>query len=156
MTLVETVVVLALIVILAAVSAPFWLQNTLNNRRIEGAADRISVDLRRVQSLAVTNNIVGRLNYNNGTYRLETSTDNGATWSAVNPWYSIATDFSGVALSGIADASSNALNEVRFDSRGSARSTAGVAQFPITLTVTRGTQPPRTVIVQRTGNVTVQ
>jgi Tfp pilus assembly protein FimT len=154
----ELVVVLAVVMVIAAVAAPMFIQSTLRLRQLDGAADRISSDLRRAQSLAVNNGGMARFNYAAGTYRLETSLDSGATWAVVNPsnsWYSIANDFGGVALSSVKDGNGTDLAEVRFDSRGSARGTPAVAQFPVVLLLTRGTDA-RSVLVQRTGNVSTQ
>ncbi len=81
-TITETVIVVAIVLVIAAISAPFWFQSTLGTRRIEGARDRVSLDLRRAQSIAVSNAGLTRFNYAAGAYRLETSADNGVTWSA--------------------------------------------------------------------------
>ncbi len=155
-TIIEIVIVVALVLVIATVSAPFWFQNMLGARRVEGARDRVSLDLRRAQFMAVNNAAIVRFNYAAGTYRLETSADNGVTWVPASNWYSIGNEFTGVALASVQDNNATALTEIRFDSRGAARNTPAVAQFPVILTLSRGTSrgpETATVLVQRTGNV---
>ncbi len=154
---IELIVVVALIGVLVVIAAPLFLHGALLARQLEGAADRVMSDLRRAQSLAVTNGGMARLNYNAGTYRIETSADNGATWAAFgsSTWYDPGGDYRGVALASVRDNNTTDLSEVRFDSRGSARSTPVVAQFPITLRLVRGGDV-RSVLVQRTGSVRSQ
>jgi type IV fimbrial biogenesis protein FimT len=160
-TLVELIIVVAILVMMLAVAMPLFFQ-IIAQRRLTAAVERVATDLRYVQSLAVTQGIVHRLHSGAdgavgrpGQYRLER--DNGVGgWVELAAWYNPSTDYDGSSLQSVKDnAGTNiATFDVRFNSQG-AVANAGVASYPIVLTVVAKSGTTRTVQVLRTGAVRV-
>jgi len=157
MTLVELVMVVALLIILAGVSMPVF-NTVITQRRLTGAVQRVANDLRYVRSQAVTQGGIQRLHSGDeggeqpGQYRLEQSPTGSNPWTPFTPWYSIGTDFTGATIASIKDATNNTLYGVSFDPQGGSANTG--ASFPISISITTpaGT---RTIQVMRTGNIVV-
>lgn len=160
-TLVELIVIVAILVTMLAVAMPIFSQ-TIAQRRLTSAVERVVNDLRYVQSLAVTEGVVHRLHSGTdgavgrpGEYRLER--DNGAGgWTQISAWYDPSTDYRGSRLQGIKDNAGTTLasHDLRFNSRGAVANT-GVGNFPIVLTVVAENGATRAVQVLRTGVVRI-
>ncbi len=160
-TLVELIIVVAIMVMMLAVAMPLFFQ-IIAQRRLTGAVERLAADLRYVQSLAVTQGIVHRLHSGAdgasgrpGEYRLER--DNGAGgWTQLVGWYNPSADYSGSMLQSIKDNAGNNVGtfDVRFNAQG-AVANVGIASYPIVLTVVATSGTTRAVQVMRTGAVRV-
>lgn len=161
-TLIELVVVVAILVMMLAVAMPLFFQ-IIAQRRLTGAVERLAIDLRYVQSLAVSQGLVHRLHSGAdgtagrpGQYRLER--DNGAGgWVEVAGWYNPSAEYDGSNLQSIKDHgwATIVTYDVRFNAQGAVSNT-GVGSFPIVLTVVGKSGATRTVEVLRTGVVRVQ
>jgi Tfp pilus assembly protein FimT len=159
--LVELVVVAAFLVMMLAVAMPLFSQ-TIAQRRLTSAVERVINDLRHVQSLAVTDGNLHRLRSGAdlgvgrpGEYRLERSTDNGATWVPLRAWYDPSADYRGSKLQTINDNLGTAIatHDVRFNSQGAVANTVG--NWPIVLTIVAESGATGRVQVMRTGVVRV-
>ena len=158
--LLEIVVVVAIIAVLAVLGLPIF-NETMQTRRLSAATRQVTEDLRYIQSLAISQGSLYR--FHSGTdpginltnqYRLEQSTDDGATWTAIGPWTDLSADFSGVGFT-IRDTANTALHEVRFNARGAAIH-PGSANYPFSVNVSgvvSGQPKTNTIIVRRTGSV---
>lgn len=162
-TVIELLVALAMIVILAGASLPFFL-TLLQNYRFDGAVQKVMVDLRYAQSVAVSRGGQAAFHWGNdqnpqepSKYRIERSTDGGATWTEVTGWYNLAGDFQGITIQSIKDSDNATRTRVCFDARGALVASTncpptGVPRpFRITLVNAAGT--PRTIEVLPTGTV---
>jgi Tfp pilus assembly protein FimT len=154
---VELLVAISILTIMAAVSLPYF-TSALAMRRLSSATLRVADDLRLAQAKAVSQGVLHRFISGNkpgvsqsGTYRLERSTDNGTTWSAVTNWYRLNTDYSGTAIQSIQDATPNTIYEVWFNAQGNAANSP-VVSYPILLTVS-GTSGTKEIRVFSTGTV---
>ena len=162
-TLVELIITVAILMMILAVATPLFFQ-IIAQRRLTGAAERVAMDLRRVQSLAVTQGDQHRLHSGAdgavgrpGEYRLERSTDGGVSWVEIGAWYTLSEDYDATSLQSVKDnAGTNiATYDVRFSSQGAVANT-GVGSFPIVLTVVARGGSTRTVQVLRTGAIRLQ
>jgi prepilin-type N-terminal cleavage/methylation domain-containing protein len=161
-TLVELIIVVAILCMMLTVATPLFFQ-TIAQRRLTAAVERIANDLRYVQSLAVTQGNVHRLHSGAdgavglpGQYRLERSNDGGVTWAPLGGWYNLTQDYFGSSLQSIKDNAGTTLPsyDVRYTSQG-AVGNAGVGSYPIVLTIVTTRGATRTVQVLRTGAVRV-
>ena len=160
-TLVELIITVAILFMMLAVAMPLFFQ-IIAQRRLTGAVERVAIDLRYVQSLAVTQGLVHRLHSGAegavgrpGEYRLER--DNGAGgWVAVADWYKPSVDYDGSSLQSIKDngGATLATYDVRFNAQGAVANT-GVGSYPIVLTLVGKSGATRTVQVLRTGVIRV-
>ena len=160
LSLLEIVVVVAIIAVLAVLGLPVF-NETMQTRRLSAATRQVTEDLRYIQSLAISQGSLYR--FHSGTdpginltnqYRLEQSTDDGTTWTAIGPWTDLADDFSGVGFT-IRDTANTALHEVRFNARGAAIH-PGSANYPFSVNVSgviSGQPRTSTIMVRRTGSV---
>lgn len=160
LSLLEIVVVAAIIAVLAGLGLPIFSQ-TMQTRRLSAATRQVTGDLRSLQSLAISQGSLFR--FHSGTdpginlinqYRLERSTDDGATWTPIGPWTDLSADFSGVGFT-MRDTANTMLHEVRFNARGAAIH-PGSSNYPYSVNVSGvvGGQPrTSTIMVRRTGSV---
>jgi prepilin-type N-terminal cleavage/methylation domain-containing protein len=158
-TLVELIIVVAILFMMLAVAMPLFFQ-IIAQRRLTGAVERVAIDLRYVQSLAVTQGLVHRLHSGAdgavgrpGEYRLER--DNGAGgWVEVNGWYKLSSDYDGSSLQSIKDNAGTTIvtYDVRFNAQGAVANT-GIGSYPIVLTLVGKGGATRTVQVLRSGVV---
>lgn len=162
-TLIELLVMLFIVGLLAGVSLPVF-TSALQNRRLDGALRKIMGDLRYVQSLAVAQGGLYRFHWGDdplagqsGKYRLEQSTDGGATWSQVTPWYSLSSEFQGASIASIRDSAGSPLTiyEVKFNSRGACANCLSPTTPPILIRVSSAAGA-RTIQVRITGSVRIQ
>jgi len=160
-TLVELVIVVAIMVMMLTVAMPLFFE-IIAQRRLTGAVERVAMDLRYAQSLAVTQGLVHRLHSGAdgavgrpGEYRLER--DNGAGgWLELAAWYDPSADYSGSSLQSVKDNGGISIGtfDVRFNAQGAVANT-GVGTYPIVLTVVAKSGTTRSVQVMRTGAVRV-
>lgn len=160
LSLLEIVVGVTIIGVMAVLGLPIF-NETIQNRRLSAATRQVTEDLRYVQSLAISQGSLYR--FHSGTdpginlinqYRLEQSTDDGATWTAIGPWTDLSADFSGVGFT-IRDTANTALHEVRFNARGAALH-PGSSNYPFSVNVSgvvSGQPRTATILVRRTGSV---
>ncbi len=152
--------VVAIIAILAVLGFPMF-KETMQTRRLGAATRQVTEDLRYVQSLAISQGSLYRfhsgsdpgINLTNH-YRLEQSTDDGATWTPIRPWTDLSADFSGVGFT-IRDTANTTLHEVRFNARGAAIH-PGSSNYPFSVNVSgvvSGQPRTSTIMVRRTGSV---
>lgn len=162
-TLIELIVTVAILVMMLAVAVPLFFQ-TIAQRRLTAAVERVANDLRYVQSLAVTQGNLHRLHAGTdgavgrpGEYRLERSENGGVSWIALGAWYNPSADYQGSNLQSIKDNAGTTLAtyDVRFNSQGAVANT-GVGSYPIVLTVVAQSGATGTVRVLRTGAVRIQ
>jgi len=154
-TMVELVVFISVFVLMLLIAMPMF-NRVIAQRRLMGAVERVSTDLRYLQSQAVrdASNNRYRLNYNAGTKTYTLQKEGPAnTWTTFVEAYSVARDYTGVSLASIVDNNGAGVNQatITFKSQGDADPTGGI-NFPIVLTVTApaGT---RTITVTRAGGV---
>jgi Tfp pilus assembly protein FimT len=170
----ELAVVVLLVGIMGVVATPL-VNKVIDKNRLDGAASKIAGDLRYAQSLAVSRGNMYRLVTDTGScttqsgqtrYRIERSTDGGASWSAItdatiaekttaSQCYRLSSEFPGATLASITGTpSSPTVTEVRFNSRGTCTNCTG-ANPPLRVTVS---SPYGTKIVQvrTTGSVDIQ
>ncbi len=157
--MVEVVILFLLIGIVALVATPQFTP-ALRIFRLNGAARKIVADLRQAQSLAVAQGDLHRFHSGNdpaaaqpGRYRLERSTDGGATWTGITPWYTLASDFQSVSVSSVQDSAGSPVTvyEVRFNSRGACANCSGLT-VPIVIAVS-SPSGTRTIQVRSAGSV---
>jgi len=155
-TVIELLVALAMIVILVGASMPFFL-TLLQNYRFDGAVQKVLVDLRYAQSVAVSRGGQAAFHWGNdlipakpNTYRIERSTDGGGTWTEVTGWYDLAGEFQGITIQSVKDNAGVTLSRVRFDARGASIATTS---HPIRITLVNTAGTLRTVEVLPTGTV---
>ncbi len=160
-TVIELLVALAMIVILAGASLPFFL-TLLQNYRFDGAVQKVLVDLRYAQSVAVSRGGQASLHWGNdlspaapSKYRIERSTDGGSTWTEVTGWYDLASEFQGITIQSIKDSGNVTRTRVCFDARGALPLTNPNCPVtpPIRITLVNATGTPRTIEVLPTGTV---
>jgi Tfp pilus assembly protein FimT len=161
LTLVELIICVSIVILIATASMPLFFQIVAQGR-VRGALERIAVDLRYAQSLAVTEGTVHRLHSGAdgavgrpGEYRLER--DNGAGgWTQVSGWYNPTDDYNGSVLQSITDRLGTpiATFDVRFNSQGALANGVGV-NYPIRFTVVAPGGATRTVEVLRSGVVRI-
>jgi Tfp pilus assembly protein FimT len=150
-TLIELVSAVAILIIALAISMPLF-GPVIARTRLTSAVEKVAMDLRRAQGLAVTEGILHRL-FKDGTgrYRLERETTPG-NWAEVFEWYNLSNDYEGSTLQSIkSQAGADLTNGVVFNSQGVVTSTTS---FPITLTIATPSGAG-TVEVMRTGAVRV-
>jgi len=159
-TLIELVITVAILVMMLVVAMPLFFQ-IIAQRRLTAAVERVVGDLRYVQSQAVTRGGLFRLHEGGdageaGKYRLEQSTDSGATWTQVTGWYYLSTDYQGSSVQGLKDNAGAGATRywVGFDSQGVTVGPVGVV-FPIHLTVVAPTGATKTIRVLRTGTIRI-
>ena len=152
-TLFELIIVVAILVMMLAVAMPLFFQS-IAQRRLTGAVERLAADLRYARSVAVTQGNPHRLRVDGaGRYCLERNT---GAWVQVFPWYDVAADYQGSSLQSLRDHVNGNLTNVTFNSQGAVDSVqTGTTNYPITLTLARaGTT--RCVQVLRAGAIRVQ
>jgi prepilin-type N-terminal cleavage/methylation domain-containing protein len=159
-TLIELVITVAILVMMLAVAMPLFLQ-IIAQRRLTDAVERVAGDLRYVQSQAVTQGGLFRLHEGGdvgeaGKYRLEQSTDGGATWTQLVGWFNLSTDYQGSSVQSIKDNAGAGTTRywVGFNSQGAAVGPVGVV-YPIDLTVVAQTGATKKVRVLRTGTIRI-
>jgi len=158
-TLIELVIAVAIAMMILAVAVPLFFQ-IIAQRRLTAAVERVAGDLRYAQSQAVTQGGLFRLHEGGdageaGKYRLEQSTDGGATWTQVTGWYQLSTDYQGSSVQGIKDNAGAGLTRywVRFNAQGAADNPGFV--YPIDLTVATPTGATKTIRVLRTCTIRI-
>jgi len=159
-TLIELVIAVAIAMMMLAIAMPLFFQ-IMAQRRLTAAVERVAGDLRYAQSQAVTQGGRFRLHEGGdvgeaGKYRLEQSTDGGATWTQVTSWYHLTTDYQGSGVQGLKDNAGAGTTRywVGFDSQGVAVGPAGVV-YPIDLTVVTPTGATKSIRVFRTGTIRI-
>ena len=122
------------------------------------AAERVVADLRFAQSQAVTQGGLFRLHHGDdsgetGKYRIEQSTNGGATWVQVTGWYDLSSDYQGSSMQVVRDNDGAGAVRyfVRFNAQGAADNTGYT--YPIRLTVVTPSGTTRSIQVMRTGVV---
>ncbi len=171
----ELLMVLAIVAILALVSVPSLL-GAMQNYRLNGAARRITSDLRFAQSLAVTRGGVYGFHWGGDPlepfapgpnyYRIERNTGTGCNWppvwdtAASNPnvvtnWLDLSTEFQGVTIASVTDNASVAIGGAAFNARGASANPCTPVGYPLTITVTDASGTTRTIQVRSAGSVRV-
>jgi type IV fimbrial biogenesis protein FimT len=157
-TLIELVITVAIMVMMLAVAMPLFFQ-IMAQRRLTAAVERVTGDLRYAQSQAVTQGGLFRLHEGGdagqaGKYRLEQSTDGGATWTPLTAWYDLSTDYKGSSVQGIKDNAGAGATRywIGFNAQGAATGPAGVV-YPVDLTVVAATGSTKTKQILRTGTI---
>jgi Tfp pilus assembly protein FimT len=157
-TLIELVIAIAIAMMMLAVAMPIFFQ-VIAQRRLTAAVERVTGDLRYAQSQAVTQGGLFRLHEGGdvgeaGKYRLEQSTDGGASWTQVTGWYNLSTDYQGSSVQGLKDnAGAGTIRYwVGFNSQGVAVAPVG-AVYPIDLTVVTPTGATKIKQILRTGTI---
>jgi Tfp pilus assembly protein FimT len=160
-TLIELAVICAILGVMLAIGMPYF-NATIVKMRGRAAVERVATDLRYALSQAVKEGTLYSLYDGNaagqaGKYRLERSTNGGATWTPVGTWYSLALDYNSptTSLLGIKDTSGAGatVNRVIFNSQGAVTASPATANYPIGLNVTTPADGTRTILVMRTGNI---
>ena len=159
-TLIELVITVAILVMMLVVAMPLFFQ-IIAQRRLTAAVERVAGDLRYVQSQAVTRGGLFRLHEGGdageaGKYRLEQSTNGGATWTQVTDWYHLSTDYQGSSVQGIKDnaGAGTTRYSIPFNSQGVVASTTWV--YPLELTVVTPTGATKAIRVLRNGSIRIQ
>jgi len=171
-TLIEVTMVAVLVAILTVIGVAQY-RKTIVQRRLLGAVSQILGDLRQMQSSAIAQGRMYRfLDGSAGTnvtpaisplkpnqYCIQSSTDQGATWTPANPntgcaWVNLAALFPNPGMGfSIKDSAGTPLTlyEIRFNARGLASNPNGPA-FPITLTILTTGETSRQIQVLSTGS----
>jgi prepilin-type N-terminal cleavage/methylation domain-containing protein len=167
-TAIELIIAMAILAIMTAVSVPYF-NTMIVTRRLAGATTRVGDDLRLMQSKAVSQGVMHCLHAGTdpaasqpGFYRLQRSTDNGATFTELSGWYSVATDYKWTTLQSVRDNASVAVPRICFNSQGGTVSpvprpplAALVVTFPLSLTVANTAGTTKTITVLSTGTVRI-
>lgn len=161
MTLVELIIAVSIVILIATAAMPLFAQ-VMAQSRITGALERIAIDLRQAQTLAVTQGVVHRLHDGAdgtvgrpGEYRIES--DNGlGGWTQVGVWYNPTNEYAGIVMQRVTDNAGTALAsfDVRFNSQGAVANGIGV-NYPIRINITAPGGVTRRVEILRSGVVRV-
>jgi prepilin-type N-terminal cleavage/methylation domain-containing protein len=167
-TAIELIVAVSILAIMTAVSVPYF-NTMIVTRRLAGATMRVGDDLRLMQAKAVSQGVLHCLHSGTdpainkpGYYRLQRSTDNGATFIDTTDWYSVASDYKWTTLQSVRDNAATAVPRICFNSQGGTVSpvprppmAALVVAFPLSLTVSNSAGSTKTITVLSTGTVRI-
>jgi prepilin-type N-terminal cleavage/methylation domain-containing protein len=167
-TAIELLIAVAILAIMTGVSVPYF-NSMIVTRRLAGATTRVGDDLRLMQAKAVSQGVMHCLHSGTdpaagqpGFHRLQRSTDNGATFTDVTGWYTVASDYKGTTLQSVRDNAATAVPRICFNSQGGTVSpvprppmAALVVTFPLSLTVSNTAGSTKTITVLSTGTVRI-
>lgn len=151
-TLIELVIGVFVLVIMVAIGLPTF-SNILAQRRLMGAVERVSSDLRSIQSQAVRLGFNHRLSYSAGSYTLQKFNTVTSAWDSLGPSYSLNQDYAGASVASIIDNNGGGASRttIVFRPQGDVDPTGGVT-FPVVLTVS-ASAGTRTIQVTRSGSI---
>ena len=162
-TLIELAVVCAILGVMMAFGMPYF-NATIAKMRARAAVERVATDLRYAQSQAVKDGaqyslLAGAGAGQPGKYRLERSTNGGATWTAAGVWFDLGLENNSpnTSLQNIKDTSGSGttVNRVIFNSQGAVIASPATTNYPIGLNVTTPVDGTKTILVMRTGSIRI-